>query len=50
MPRPVSLNVDDLFEWWDDAIAAARLRAQLHHRRQKVMAASGLWAVQEVTS
>lgn len=48
MPRSVSLNVDDLYDWWDDAVSAARLRAQVHGRRQKVFAAAGLWAVQEV--
>lgn len=48
MTRPVSLNVDDLFDWWDDARDAAILRAQLHGRRQTVFAAGDLWCVQEV--
>lgn len=48
MPRPISLNVDDLYDWWDDARDAAILRAQLHGRRQAVLAAGHLWAVQEV--
>ena len=48
MTRPVCLNVDDLFDWWDDARDAANLRAQLHGRRQVVFAAGDLWAVQEV--
>ncbi len=50
MRRTVSLNVGDLFDWWDDAQAAAVLRAQLHGRRQTVFAAGDLWAVQEVGS
>lgn len=49
MPRTVSLNVDDLFDWWDDARDAAILRAQVHGRKCRVFAAGDLWAVQDVT-
>lgn len=50
MTRPVSLNVDDLYDWWDDAIAAANLRAQVRGSRQTVAAAGDLWVVQEADS
>lgn len=48
MPRPVSLNVDDLFDWWDDAMAAAEARAWVTGAKCSVFRAGDLWAVQEV--
>lgn len=48
MPKPVSLNVDDLYDWWDDALRMAEARAWVTGNKVRVFAAGDLWAVQEV--